>query len=60
MKKRWYVTYKIEGFPDSYEAGPYSIEELEMEKHDIETYDRVYDVAVIEKPLPKNSSRPIQ
>lgn len=60
MKKRWYITYKIKDIATLYEAGPYSIEELEIEKYNIENICSSYDITVIEKLQPKNSSRPNQ
>lgn len=47
IENKFYVTYRIVGFLGEKKAGPYSLENIDLQVDDIAGYSGVYDVVVV-------------
>lgn len=49
--EKWFVEYKVAGFPGLQKAGPYgSSSEAQMQAKDIQGYEGVHAVEIVERP----------
>ncbi len=46
QESKFYVCYKVIGFPNSFKAGPYTKKTIESHREDIELSDGTYNVSI--------------
>ena len=61
----FYIVYEVEGFKGTHKAGPYSLDDVQFQRSDIEGYEGVKNLKVIpadwvEEPTEASSEQSIR